>query len=245
MGHVPATKALEKLKAGNERFVTGDPASTCFEAAHREALAAHGQNPFAAVIGCADSRCPLEILFDCKPGDHFVLRNAGNTCTHAEGSMVGSVEYSVSALGTNLILVLGHTKCGAIAGATKTMLSNKGKPNTAQGNALNILLNDLGPVAAKAESELEAGASVDEIAAHAVKVNVFHTMEKLLSYSEIVRDKVQSGEVQLHGAIYDIVSGQVEFVGQCPRLPLLLGSHSALVPRAKHPTEGKKEEPAA
>jgi len=166
--HVPAAKALEKLKAGNERFVTGDPAATCFDAAHREALALHGQNPFAAVIGCADSRCPLEILFDCKPGDLFVLRNAGNTCTHAEGSMVGSVEYSVSALGTNLILVLGHTKCGAIAGATKTMLSNKGKSNTVQGNALNILLNDLGPVAAKAESELKAGASVDEIAAHAV-----------------------------------------------------------------------------
>merc|ERR1712048_15838 len=114
-----------------------------------------------------------------------------------------------------------------------------------QGNALNILLNDLGPVAAKAESELKPGASVDEIAAHAVKVNIFHTMEKLLSYSEIVRDKVQSGEVQLHGAIYDIVSGQVEFVGQSPRLPLLLGSHSALVPGAKFPTEGKTQEPQA
>jgi len=237
--HVPAVKALEKLKAGNERFVTGAPSVTSFDAAHREALAAHGQNPYAAVIGCADSRCPLEILFDCKPGDLFVLRNAGNTCTHAEGSMVGSLEYSVSALGTNLILVLGHTKCGAIAGAAKTMLSNKGKVSTDQSSALNILLNDLGPVAMQAESELPSGASLDEIADHAVKVNVYHTMEKLLSYSGIVRKKVQSGEVELQGAIYDIVSGRVEFIGQCPRLPLLLGSHSTLVPRAKLPVDGK------
>merc|ERR1712050_599342 len=102
-------------------------------------------------------RCPLEILFDCQPGDLFVLRNAGNTCTHAEGSMVGSVEYSVGALGTNLILVLGHTKCGAIAGATKTMISNRGCSTTPKSSTLDILLQDLGPVAMQAESELGAG----------------------------------------------------------------------------------------
>merc|ERR1712157_390008 len=99
----------------------------------------YGQNPFATVIGCADSRCPIEILFDCQPGDLFVLRNAGNTCTHAEGSMVGSLEYSVSALGTNLIVVLGHTKCGALAGATKTMMSNKGKAESSVGSTLDLL----------------------------------------------------------------------------------------------------------
>jgi len=153
--------------------------------------------------------------------------------------MVGSLEYSVSALGTNLITVLGHTKCGAIVGATKTMISNRGNAETKAGSALDILLKDLGPVAMQAESELEAGASVDEIAAHAATVNVYHTMEKLLSYSEIIRDKVKNGDVQLVGAVYDIVSGRVEFLGQCPRLPLLLGSHTTLVPRAKLPIEQK------
>merc|ERR1712014_492110 len=161
---VPAEQALEKLRQGNARFVAGGPSAKNFDASHRQALAMHGQNPFAAVIGCADSRCPLEILFDCQPGDLFVLRNAGNTCTHAEGSMVGSVEYSVSALGTNLILVLGHTKCGAIAGATKAMMSNKGKTDDKAGSTLDSLLKDLGPVAMQAESELESGASVEEIA---------------------------------------------------------------------------------
>merc|ERR1712107_342659 len=108
----------------------------------------------------------------------------------------GQLEYSVSALGTNLILVLGHTKCGAIVGATKAMISNKGKTEENVGGALDILLKGLGPVAMQAESELEAGASVDEIAAHAVKVNVHHTMEKLLSYSEIIREKVKCGDVR-------------------------------------------------
>merc|ERR1712048_920994 len=132
--------------------------------------------------------------------------------------------------GTNLILVLGHTKCGAIAGATKMMLNNKGKTDSKPGSTLDILLKDLGPIAAQAESELEAGASVEEIAEHAVRVNIYHTMNKLLNYSEIVRQKVKNGDVHLQGGVYDIVSGRVEFLGPNPRLPLLLGSQS---PKAK------------
>jgi len=230
---VSAGRALEKLRDGNERYVQGALAAKRFSNQTREALATHGQNPIAALIGCADSRCPLEILFDLQPGDLFVLRNAGNTITHAEGSMVGSIEYSVQHLHTKLVLVLGHTRCGAIAGATKTMLSNSGGENSggkpASGTpevptALEVLLKDLGPVCSKAQSELPEGATVDEIAAHAVKTNVFHTMEKLLMYSSALRGKVQSGDVEVHGAIYDIVSGKVDFVGQSPRQALLLES---------------------
>merc|ERR1712107_962733 len=124
----PAEKALQKLEQGNSRYVDGNPQQRSFDADARQALAQHGQNPFATIIGCADSRCPLEILFDVQPGDIFVLRNAGNTCTQAEGSMVGSVEYSVGHLHTKLVLVLGHTRCGAIAGATQAALSSKSKP---------------------------------------------------------------------------------------------------------------------
>merc|ERR1711971_321867 len=112
----------------------------------------------------------------------------------------------------------GHTKCGAIAGATKTMMNNKGKSeNSSRRSTLDILLKDLGPVAMQAEYELKemrSGASVEEVAEHAVKVNVYNTMEKLLTYSEIVREKVRNGDVQIHGAIYDIESGRVEFLGQ-------------------------------
>merc|ERR1712050_624914 len=135
-----------------------------FNADARKALAEHGQLPFVTVIGCADSRCSIELLFDVQPGDVFVLRNAGNSCTHAEGSIVGSVEYSVGHLHTNLVLVLGHTKCGAIAGATSTAMSakNKSKSDDAQSSSLDNLLRGLGPVALQAAAELSADATVDE-----------------------------------------------------------------------------------
>jgi carbonic anhydrase len=223
------------LKEGNLRYVEGRPLERSFDADARRALAEYGQNPFATIIGCADSRCPLEILFDVQPGDIFVLRNAGNTCTHAEGSMVGSVEYSVGHLHTNLVLVLGHTRCGAIAGATSTALSAKSnsRSDDAPSSTLDKLLRGLGPVALQAAAELPADATVDEVAAHAVKVNVFHTIEKLLTYSKPLREKVTQGDVAVQGAIYDIVSGKVAFLGTCPRQALVLDMDTGLVPRVE------------
>jgi carbonic anhydrase len=227
---VPAQKALSKLKEGNSRYIEGKPLRRSFDAGAREALAQYGQNPFAAVVGCADSRCPVEILFDVQPGDIFVLRNAGNTCTHAEGSLVGSIEYSVGHLHTNLILILGHTRCGAIAGATAMALKDKENPQGGvQSSTLDKLLSGLRPVALQASLELPTTATAEEVAAHAVKVNVFHTIEKLLTYSKPLREKVREGEVCVQGAIYDIVTGSVEFLGPCPRLPLVLDMDTSLV----------------
>jgi carbonic anhydrase len=232
---VPAAKALQKLQDGNRRFLEGRSRKSAFVRENSEALVAYGQNPYAVVIGCADSRCPLELMFDAEPGDLFVLRNAGNTLTHAEASMVGSVEYSVGNLQTNLVLVVGHTKCGAIAGATKMALDSAG--TVQKDSTLNTLLTDLGPVALQAQAECHSMASVEEIAAHAVKVNVFRTIEKLLTYSEPLRAKARSGALQLHGAIFDIATGQVEFLGPSPRQCLLLDSESMLLPRVVFSTD--------
>jgi len=231
---VTSSRALQKLMEGNQRFINGTPAPKTFCAEHREALQAHGQRPMATIIGCSDSRCSVEVLFDAIPGDVFVLRNAGNTLTNAEGSMVGSAEYSVCMLGAELIMLLGHTHCGAIGGATKGMLDNKGvkQDRTAKKTCLQTLLGDLEPVAAQAQLELPPGAQADEIAAHAVYVNVFNAIEKLLSYSAPLREKAMDGALEVHAAVYDIVSGKVEFLGQHPRLPLILGSQSGLICRA-------------
>lgn len=228
---VPAESALQKLKEGNSRYVEGQPLQRSFDANAREALAQYGQNPFAAVVGCADSRCPIEILFDVQPGDVFVLRNAGNTCTHAEGSLVGSLEYSVGHLHTNLVLILGHTRCGAIAGATAMALKHEEQPQSGQvqSSTLDKLLGGLRPVALQAATELPATATAEEVAAHAVRVNVFHTIEKLLTYSKPLREKVREGEVCMHGAIYDIVTGSVEFLGPCPRQALVLDMDTVFV----------------
>ena len=116
--------ALKNLKEGNARFVKGAPIAKV-DKSMREALALKGQAPHTALVGCADSRVPLETVFDALPGDLFVLRNAGNTCTHAEGSILGSLEFCTGALKTQLIFVLGHTNCGAIKGATAAYLASK------------------------------------------------------------------------------------------------------------------------
>jgi len=140
------------------------------------------------------------------------------------------------------VLVLGHTKCGAIAGATGTALSKKADLGKTERPAttLDKLLSGLGPVALQAASELPMGASVDEVAAHAVKVNVFHTIEKLLTYSKPLREKVGQGELEVQRGIYDIVSGKVEFLGRCPRQGLVLDLDAALdIPEHKGEEKSK------
>ncbi|CAE8587551.1 unnamed protein product [Polarella glacialis] len=246
-----ASQAIEVLQAGNRRFVQGDVKAGGLGPDKRRALASHGQRPVATVIGCADSRCPVEQLFDARPGDIFVLRNAGNTCTHAEGSMVGSVEYSVAILETKMILVLGHTGCGAIMGATKLFLERSAQKDAQEStdqsteaseseqppqpgccksrSTLLGLLDALVPVAEQACVEL-GGGSIEEIAAHAVKVNVWRTINFLLSYSLIIREKVASGEVELQGAVYDMNSGAVEFLGKSPKQEKLLNHDGHVVP---------------
>merc|ERR1711953_1414290 len=138
----------------------------------------------------------------------------------------------------------GHTRCGAIAGATSTALSAKSrsKSDDAQSTTLDKLLRGLGPVALQAAAELPTDATVDEVAAHAVRVNVFHTIEKLLTHSKPLREKVIDGTVAVQGAIYDIVSGKVDFLGPCPKQALVLDMDAGLLPNesptAKHASFG-------
>ena len=152
--------------------------------------------------------------------------------THAEGSMIGSLEFCTGKLGSRLILVLGHTKCGAIYGATKTFLDAQQaqeQPKKA-GSALEGLLKDLGTVAQQAAEEKGPGASSDEVAAHAVKVNVFHSMNFLLKFSDSIREAVKSGQVQLQGGIYHLETGKVEFLGKSPAQRELLDSTTSIPP---------------
>jgi len=225
-------EALQALILGNERYRSGQQASVMAHFEMRRALVNYGQAPLAAIVGCADSRCPVETLFDAMPGDLFVLRNAGNTCTHAKGSMVASLEYCIGNLGTKLILVLGHTSCGAIAGATKTYLAKKGcsEKTSVRATCLDGLLQDLGHVAEQSHQQLGDKAGLEEIAAHAVKVNVFHTISTLLKFSQPIRAKVDSGEVEIHGAVYNMEFGHVDMLGPSPDQKQILVSDAKLPP---------------
>ncbi|CAK9026762.1 Carbonic anhydrase 2 (Beta-CA 2) (Carbonate dehydratase 2) (mtCA 2), partial [Durusdinium trenchii] len=227
---VPPKEALRLLKEGNDRFAVGAAVAGKISSDMRKALVDEGQAPHTAIIGCADSRAPLETVFDAMPGDIFVLRNAGNTCTHSEGSMVGSLEFCLGALNTKMVMVLGHTACGAIKGATATYLQSKAGTKPQVNKALDALLVGLSSVAGKASEELGRFATEQDIVAHTIKLNVFHTIDFLLQYSSLIREKVAAGEVEIQGGIYDLETGRVEFLGESPNQASLITSGAAMPP---------------
>eukprot|EP00439_Symbiodinium_sp_Y106_P073921 s65_g14.t1 len=209
-----AEVALKLLKEGNGRFVGGTAV------ANRISPEDASQPPHTAIIGCADSRVPLETIFDALPGDLFVLRNAGNTCTHAQGSMVSSLEFCVDKLQTQLILVLGHTQCYALARAAEAHhCPGKGD----RGKASDALVEGMAASTAAAMVELGATASMEEVTNLATKWNVFHTIQCLLQYSQPIRDKVLRGALVVQGAVYDSNTRHVEFL-ECPEAVLKGGA---------------------
>mmetsp|Transcript_55047 Transcript_55047/g.111919 ORF Transcript_55047/g.111919 Transcript_55047/m.111919 type:complete len:380 (+) Transcript_55047:45-1184(+) len=232
-----ARASIRLLKEGNTRFTSGNTLRKTTNDTMRKELEI-AEAPHCAIIGCADSQVPLETIFDSSPGDIFALRNAGNTCTHAEGSMVGSLEFCISKLKSRLILVLGHTHCSAVYGATKAYFdtvqaAQAGPPDRSEraSTALEGLLQDLSCIAEQAASEVGRDGrdgEFEEVAIHAVKINVFHTINFLLKYSSQIRQMVRRRQVEIQGGIYDLASGHVEFLGCSPDQEELLSSKMPL-----------------
>lgn len=199
-----ANIALNRLKEGNERFVRGN--RTLLEkldVAHLKQLA-EGQKPFAAVIGCADSRVPVEIIFDQGLGDLFVVRVAGNI---AALSQIASLEYAVSVLGVRLVMVLGHSNCGAVRAA----LDEKRNPSGALSPAIQMLLNRIQP---SVESVLAGNKPYQEseLIDAVVKANVIHVVDELKRESGILNGKDSQTGVLIQGAVYGLSSGAVTFL---------------------------------
>eukprot|EP00435_Cladocopium_sp_Y103_P065883 s326_g27.t4 len=230
-----AKQALEVLKEGNSRFVLGTPLAKAADDTMREALVNQGQAPHTAVLGCADSRVPVDTIFDAMPGDMFVLRNAGNTCTHAEGSMLGSLEFCASKCGSKLILVLGHTNCSALIGAAQAYQKsqeNKGQLSQSSrvSTALEGLLTSLSSVSKRSADSLGPNADLTQLIAHSAKVNVFHSIDFMLKYSLPIRELVKNGGLEIHGAIYRLETGRVDFLGPSPNQTQLLSSEHSCPP---------------
>ena len=144
--------------------------------------------------------------------------------------MVGSLEFCLGALNTKMVMVLGHTACGAIKGATATYLQCKAGNKPQVTKALDALLVGLSDVAKKASVELGEGATEQQIVAKTIKLNVFHTIDFLLQYSPLIREKVAAGEVEIQGGIYDLETGCVEFLGESPNQASLVKSGAAMPP---------------
>jgi carbonic anhydrase len=189
--------SLERLLKGNERYVKGVSRRHDFKH-EREALAG-AQNPFAAILSCADSRIAPEYAFDSGRGDLFVCRVAGN---FANAESVASLEYAVAELGTPLILVLGHDACGAVNATIKSL-----KDGTTLPGHLPSLVEAIAP-AVKAVSQ-QGGDTL----ANAIKQNVVDNVIKLSSATPILSAAVEQGKLKVTGGIYRLKDGRVEMVG--------------------------------
>ncbi len=190
---VSASESLQRLKDGNIRFASGKsirPNQTL----ERIKAVSTGQSPFAIVVGCSDSRVPNEIVFDQGLGDLFIVRTAGQVSSYASW---GSIEFATAVLGAKLIVVLGHTKCGAVAAAC-TVPEVPGHIVT--------LINAIKPAAEKA-----LRLPGDHIE-NSVKVNVALQVNMLRSLEPVLSKRVKSGEIQIVGGLYDLDTGKVEFL---------------------------------
>ncbi|MFL1415449.1 carbonic anhydrase [Pseudomonas fildesensis] len=190
-------QALARLMEGNSRYAEGVTKRHDFMS-EREALVS-GQNPFAAVLGCADSRIAPEYAFDTGRGDLFAVRVAGNFVTN-DG--LASLEYAVAVLGTPLIMVLGHDSCGAISAGVKAVKDNAKFPGKIQG-----LADALKPSVNKV---LKAPGDLLE---NAIAQNVIDTVAQLKRQSSLLGDALAKGTLQIVGGIYKLHSGKVELIG--------------------------------
>jgi carbonic anhydrase len=191
---VSAEEALKRLAAGNERYATAKLTHPDQSGERREAVA-KGQRPFAAVLGCADSRVPPELLFDQGLGDLFVVRIAGNI---ADDSGLGSLEYAVEHLGVRLILVLGHERCGAVQAAL------------AGGEAPGHLGALVRPIQAAIARAPAAPAASGDPVDRAVDVNIQAVVAQVRS-SPLLAHVAHEKKLQVRGARYDLDTGRVVF----------------------------------
>ena len=202
-------EALEMLHAGNQRFVSGTPQAMKIDPQHRRELTT-GQKPFAIVLACSDSRVPVEIVFDQGLGDLFVVRVAGNI---ASPSQLGSIEFAAEQFGTPLVVVLGHSQCGAVA-ATLQALQHPA------GNASPNLLSIVDCIRPALEPLLQQKTwPPDELLQKAVRAHIRASVRLLQQDSPLLEQLVQQGNLQIVGAEYSLESGRVEFFEELPNTP--------------------------
>jgi methyl-accepting chemotaxis protein len=201
--------ALARLTQGNARFVAGNSQNPNTGKERLADTAQNGQHPFATVISCSDSRVPVERLFDQGIGDIFVVRVAGNVCATDE---IGSIEYGVDHLQTPLLVVLGHTNCGAVtAVVTGAELHGNIPP----------LLDNIKPALAVAQKKFPNLTGKDLVPA-AIEANVWQSVDDLMKSSPATRERVKNGKLKIVGAVYDIETGNVNWLGAHPGQARLL-----------------------
>ena len=198
---------LTILQEGNTRYAAGRPLHPNQDVARRLSTAAEGQQPLATVLACSDSREPVELIFDRGLGELFVVRVAGNV---ADTDQLATIEYGVDHLETPLLLVVGHSRCGAVTAAVTGAELHGHLPQ---------LVAKIKPAVEKAKA---GGADGLTIIDESIRANVWQSVGDILRRSEIVRKRVQAGNLHVVGAVYDLDSGMVRWLGVHPEQEALL-----------------------
>ena len=200
---IPAADALQRLRDGNSRFVSNVRSHDSLGIEARRAELAAGQEPFAIILGCSDSRVPAEIVFDQGLGDLFVIRVAGNIVAP---SQIGSVEFAAERFGTRLVVVLGHSQCGAI----QATIDELKRPTINQSRNLHSIVDRVRP-AVEPLLQTELRLKPDELVHHAVRANVLTSVNHLRHGSRILEQLIERDSLAVVGAEYSLETGVVDF----------------------------------
>ena len=200
---IPAREALKRLREGNLRFASNLDSGDAFPRPTRRAELPTGQQPFAIILGCSDSRVPAEIVFDQGLGDLFVIRVAGNIVAP---SQVGSVEFAAARYETRLVVVLGHSQCGAIVATLEELQ----RPTENQSRNLRAIVDRVRP---SVEGLLSTDLKHDRAAlvAQGVRANIRGSVNHLRHGSEVLEQLIQDEGLRVVGAEYSLETGVVEF----------------------------------
>lgn len=207
---ISASEALARLQEGNHRFVSDAGGGLPRTGRARRGELVAGQEPFAVVLGCADSRVPVEILFDQGLGDLFVVRVAGNVVAP---SQVGSVEYAVEQLGTRLVVVLGHSGCGAV----QATLEELERPAASRSPGLLSIVDRIRP-AVETLLETDLRRDREALVRHAVRANVRASANQLRHGSRILEERIERDGLLVVGAEYSLATGRVDFFDGVPEV---------------------------
>lgn len=204
---ISATDALQRLREGNSRFAANQPAHRAGAEDRRRELTG-GQQPFAIILGCSDSRAPAEIIFDQGLGDLFVIRVAGNI---VEPSQIGSIEFAASKFGTRLVVVMGHSQCGAIAETIRELQA----PTENRSENVGAIVDFIRPSVEPLLEHVNEG-DEDAIIARAVRANVCASAEKLRHGSKLFAELERDNGLLIVGAEYSLETGLVDFFDGVP-----------------------------
>ena len=205
---IAAAEALDWLREGNRRFAAGIPGSDLRSNPSRRNELATGQEPFAIILGCSDSRVPAEIIFDQGLGDLFVIRVAGNIVAP---SQVGSVEFAAARFGTRLVVVLGHSNCGAITATLEELR----RPSGEQSRNLRSIVDRVRP-SIEGLLGTELGRDCDALVDAAVRANIRVSANHLRHGSELLEQLIQTDGLLVIGAEYSLETGLVDFFDGVP-----------------------------